>query len=73
MVRHISLEIAYHGLQCLVVERKMVRVDAINLRPSFAAGILQGQLDIGKSLVNLRIKIAAVFAGGRVPSSCRVK
>lgn len=55
VVGHILSQIPNHCVQRLIVERKVVRVNAIHLTPSLTTRCFQGKLDIRKSLVNLSV------------------
>lgn len=70
MIRHPLLEIPHHGLQCLVVDGDMIRVDSEDLFPAFAAGVLQVALNILEGLVDLSIDFAVELEGLGVPAAC---
>lgn len=53
VVRHPLPELLGHLLNRLVVAGDMVRVDAEDLRPALATGVLDVQVDIGECLLDL--------------------
>lgn len=69
MIRNPFLKIPHHGRDCFIVDWHMVRVDSVDLGPSFAAGVLQRNLDILEGLVNLFINLLVKLSRLRVPAS----
>jgi hypothetical protein len=53
VVGHVLAEVLRHGGRHLVRQLGMVRVDAEDLRPALAAGVLEVELDIGEGLGDL--------------------
>ena len=70
MSRHPLLEIPNHSSQSLVVDGDMVRIHAEDLFPALSSGVLQVQLDIRESLVNLLVDLLVENACFRVPAAC---
>jgi hypothetical protein len=48
----------------------MVGVDAEDLFPALAAGVLESQVDVGKGLVDLGVDLGVYLASTRVPAAC---
>lgn len=69
MLRHVLLEISNHSCESFVVNRNMVGVYPKNLRPAFAAGVLQVQFHVPESLVDLGVDFLVDNARVRVPAS----
>ena len=70
MVRHILLEIAHHGIQCLVVDGDMVTIHSEDLVPTLAACMLKVGLDVLERLIDLRVDFAVEFTCFTVPAPC---
>lgn len=69
MIGHPFLEVPHHGLERLIVERYMVRVDAEDLLPAFPTGILQVEIHVGEGLVDLGVDFAVDRACCGVPAT----
>lgn len=70
MIRHILLKVPDHGIQRFVVNGDMVRVHAEDLLPPFAASVLQIQLDVLESLIDLRVDLFIELPSVWVPAAC---
>lgn len=70
MIGHIPLEVAYHRVDCLIIEREVVRVHPEYLLPALATCMLQVHGNIRKRLVDLCIDLAVDSASFWVPASC---
>lgn len=70
MTGHIPLKVTHHQIECLVVERKVIRVYSEHLLPALASGMLQVHIDIGERLVDLCVDIAIDYSSRRGPASC---
>lgn len=69
MIRHPLLELACHDTQRFIVQRHMITVHPIHLRPSFTACVFQTQIDVCEGLLDLCIDGGVVYAGLRVPAT----
>lgn len=69
VVRHPFLEIPHHRLQGFVVDRDVVRVHPKYLLPPFSSGVLQVQVHVGESLVDLRIDLPMDHRGLWIPTT----
>lgn len=69
VVWHPFLEIPHHRLQGLVVDRDVVRVHPKYLLPPFSSCVLQVQVHVGESLVDLRIDLSMDHKGLGVPAA----
>lgn len=63
VVGHPLVKVPHHGRQRAVVQRDVVRVDAKDLLPALAAGLLENVVDIGKGLVDLVVNVLVDHAG----------
>ena len=69
VVWHPLFEVSGHSLQCLVVQRYVIRVDSENLRPSLASSVFQIEVDIGERLVDLGVDFEKVLPTCGIPST----
>lgn len=69
MIRHPLPKIPHHRLQRLIINRHMIRVHPIHLRPALPAGRLERQIHVRERLVDLRVDFFVEFACLRVPAS----
>ena len=69
VIGHPGLAVAEHVAGQLVADVGQVDVDAVDLRPALAAGVLEGHVDVGKGLVGFFGQVRADLASGGVPSA----
>ena len=69
VVGHVGLEVADHGGEGLVAQGDVVRVDAEDLGPALAAGVLEVQLHVLEGLVDLRVDVAGDLPRRGVPAA----
>ena len=69
MVRHPFLEVSHHSIKSLVIQRKVVRVDPEDLGPALPTSVLQCQVYIYESLIDLSIGFGINLSSLRIPSA----
>ena len=69
VVRHPLGAVAEHVAGEFVVERGEVEVDAVDLGPALAAGVAEGEVDVGEGLVGFGAEVGADLACGGVPAA----
>lgn len=70
MIRNPFPKITNHGIQRLVVDGHMIRINAIYLLPPFSASVLESELDVFKGLVYLGVDFFIEFACFGIPAAC---